>query len=221
MLEVSDPSLTETVTIATPDLSVTGVAMIVRFAPDPPNTMEDTGRRAGFDVAAVTTRLPAGVVESPIVNAMPPVERFRLIVRSAIELIVGAVFTSLTVTRKLSLALNVPSLTTIVTVALPTLPAAGVTVTVRLTSLPPSTIPPSGTSTASEVEAVTVSDAAGVVACETENGMAVVEPFTLRATSEICEMVGAVAVALTVTTKVMLEDRLPSLADIVIVVEPI
>ncbi len=143
-----------------------------------------------------------------------------VIQQELVSLIVGAVFTSLTVTRKLSLALKVPSLTTIVTVALPTLPAAGVTVTVRLMSLPPSTMPVSGRSTASEDEAVTVSEAAGVVACETENGMADVEPFTLRATSEICEMVGAVAVALTVTTKVMLEERFPSFAVIVIVVAP-
>jgi hypothetical protein len=47
--------------------------------------------------------------------------------------------------------------------------------------------------------------------------MAAVEPLTLRATSAIGEMVGAVAGALTVTTKVMLEERAPSFAVTVIV----
>src|SRR5206468_10005962 len=51
----------------------------------------------------------------------------------------------LTVTVKLVLALASPSLTVNVIVAVPDCPVAGVTVTVRLPPLPPSTMFPNGT----------------------------------------------------------------------------
>src|SRR5262245_29616655 len=59
--------------------------------------------------------------------------------------IVGVSFTALTVTTKLSLALNAPSLTVTVMVEDPDALLAGVTVTVRLAPLPPNTMFPAGT----------------------------------------------------------------------------
>ena len=60
-------------------------------------------------------------------------------------MIVGESFTALTMTKKYSLVDSVPSLTVTVMVADPDSLSAGVTVTVRLASLPPKTILPLGT----------------------------------------------------------------------------
>ena len=84
----------------------------------------------------------------------------------------------------------------------------------------PITMPLSGMSTTSEEEAVTVSEAAGVVAWEIVKGIAAVAPLTPIDTSAISEMVGAVATAFTVTTNVIADVRDPSLAVTVMVVAP-
>src|SRR5205814_187749 len=54
--------------------------------------MPDTGISAGFDEAAVTVRLPAGVSASPTVNGTAPVLVFSGVLRSVTSEIVGAVF---------------------------------------------------------------------------------------------------------------------------------
>ena len=60
-------------------------------------------------------------------------------------LMVGAVFTAFTVSRKVSFAVSDPSETVTVIVAVPLWPAAGVTVRVREAPEPPSTRPDGGT----------------------------------------------------------------------------
>ena len=69
---------------------------------------------------------------------------------------VGASFTALTVTKKYSLVDSVPSLTVTVMVADPDSLSAGVTVTVRLASLPPKTMFPLGTTVVSDETALKI-----------------------------------------------------------------
>ena len=86
--------------------------------------------------------------------------------------IVGGVFTAVTVRRNESVALDVPSLTVTVIVAVPVWPLAGVIVTVRLLALPPKTIFAFGTSVVLEDPPVTTRLEAGVSASPTVNAMA-------------------------------------------------
>ena len=76
--------------------------------------------------------------------------------------IVGASFTGFTVMTNVSTAVSAPSLTVSVIVAVPDWFAAGVTVTVRLAPLPPSTTLASGTSAVLDDARVTVSEVAAV-----------------------------------------------------------
>ena len=64
----------------------------------------------------------------------------------AIAVIVGGPTDALTVSTKLVLVVNVPSVTLVVIVEVPVCPVAGVTVTVRLAPLPPITTFAVGTS---------------------------------------------------------------------------
>src|SRR5882672_5351595 len=100
--------------------------------------------------------------------------------------IVGASFTELTVSWKLVLVLNCPSLTVTVIVAHPNWLAAGVSVTVRFAPLPPKTMFAFGTSVRSDEPPLTVKPMVldGVSSLVTWAGM--------------LEIVGALLVALTV-----------------------
>ncbi len=69
-----------------------GVTVTVRFAPDPPNTIAESGTTLALPVVAVTTSDPAGVCASPTVNASAPVLWPTVTVWFAISVIVGAVF---------------------------------------------------------------------------------------------------------------------------------
>ena len=139
------PSLTVTVMVAVPVWLVAGVTVKVRLAPLPPRTMLPFGTNVGLDEEPLTTRLAAVVSTSPIARPIGPVDVPWLMVLSARFEIVGASFTAFTVSKNVSLALNNPSLTVTVIVAVPDWLAAGVTVTVRLAPLPPKTILLTGT----------------------------------------------------------------------------
>ena len=96
--------------------------MTVRLAPLPLKTMLAVGTSVVFDEPAETVRFATGVSASPTVNAIAPVETPVVTARLAMLLIVGAVFapTVFTVNKNVSVAVNVPSLTVTVMVALPT-----------------------------------------------------------------------------------------------------
>src|SRR5882762_10692053 len=93
--------------------------------------------------------------------------------------IVGGVFTPLTVRTNGEVAVEPPSLTETVMVAVPVWPLAGVTVTVRLLPLPPKTMLALGTSPVLDELPARVRLATGVSASLIVNGMAGVGEFTL------------------------------------------
>ena len=78
------------------------------------------------------------------------------------SLMVGASFTAVTVKTNVSVAVNVPSLTVTVIVAVPFWLAAGVTVTVRFAPEPPNTMFAFGTSVVSLELPLTVKDVVAV-----------------------------------------------------------
>src|SRR6185295_5598935 len=97
------------------------------------------GTNVGFEEPLLNVKLPAAVSASPTVKLNAAVGVSSLIVWFAMAVIVGGVFTAVTVSKNVSLAVFVPSLTVTVMVAVPVWPVAGVTVTVRLLPLPPYT----------------------------------------------------------------------------------
>src|SRR5213594_1427989 len=105
--------------------------------------------------------------------------------------IVGGVFTVLTVSTNVSLAPFTPSLTPTAIVAVPVCPAAGVTVTVRLDPLPPNTMLLIGTSVSLDEPPPNVRLSTGVSASPTVNGIAPVPVPTVANWSEISLIVGA------------------------------
>jgi len=80
----------------------------------------------------------------------------------------------MTVSIKLSDAVNVPSLTVTVMAVVPVAPAAGVTVTVRFAPLPPKTIFPFGTNATLVELPLNVRLVTGVSGSPTVNGIAAV-----------------------------------------------
>src|SRR2546426_11256450 len=93
--------------------------------------------------------------------------------------IVGGVFTAVTVSTNVSLALFTPSLTVTVIVAVPVCPAAGVTVTVRFDPDPPKTMLLVGTSVGLDEPLLNVRLPTGVSASPIVNGIAAVGVFTV------------------------------------------
>jgi hypothetical protein len=87
------PSLTETVICALPVWFAAGVTFTVRLAPLPPNTILPFGTSVVDEELAERVKPPAAVSASPMVNAIAAVAWFIVTVWSAIEEIVGAVFT--------------------------------------------------------------------------------------------------------------------------------
>ena len=161
--------------VAVPDWLAAGVTVTVRFAVLPPSTTFAVGTRVVFDELRVTVRLPAAVSASPMVKVIAPVLESSSIVRFVMSLMVGAVFTALTVRAKLEVAVRAPSLTVTVIVAEPLWPATGVTVTVRLAPLPPNATLAAGTKTVFEEAAETVRLVAAVSTSDTVNARALVD----------------------------------------------
>ena len=73
-LAVAEPSLTVAVIVADPHWLLSGVTEIVRFAPEPPNTIPVLGTSVGLDDDPVRTRLEAAVSMSPIVKLTGPAD---------------------------------------------------------------------------------------------------------------------------------------------------
>ncbi len=115
---VNKPSLTVTVMVAEPFKFAAGVTVTVRFAPEPPNTM------FAFGTNVVSLDEPLNVNEAAAVSTSPTVNEIALVAVSSfvdcatMSLMVGALF-ALTVNTNVSLAVNVPSLTVTVIVAVP------------------------------------------------------------------------------------------------------
>jgi hypothetical protein len=65
------PSLTVSVTVATPLCPAAGARETVRFAPLPPNAIPAAGSSVLFELPAVSVREAAEVSASPTVNAIP------------------------------------------------------------------------------------------------------------------------------------------------------
>src|SRR5436190_797089 len=108
--------------------------------------------------------------------------------------IVGASFTALTVSTKVSLVDSEPSLTVTVMVVEPNRLAVGVTVTVRMAPLPLKTTLPFGTRAGLEEVPVTIRLVAAVSASPTVKGRGPVDEFWLMVWLAMSEMVGAVLV---------------------------
>ena len=103
------------------------------------------GTSVGLDELPLNVKLPAAVSTSPTVKPIGPAAVPTAVLWSAIFDMVGGSFTALTVNTKLALALNCPSLTVTVIVAVAFWLGAGLTVTVRFAPEPPKTMFPFGT----------------------------------------------------------------------------
>src|SRR5258706_309123 len=110
-LAVACPSLTVTPIVLVPLWPAAGVTVTVRFAPDPPNIILPIGDKVGLEEAALSVRLPAGVIVSPITKPIGPVELSSFRVWAGMAVMVGGVFSWVTVRRKLVLVEAEPSLT--------------------------------------------------------------------------------------------------------------
>jgi hypothetical protein len=139
--------------------------------------------------------------------------------------IVGGVFVPgiCTVRVKLEIVVLVPSLTETLMIALPVMPGAGVTVTVRFWSEPPSTMFAFGTSVVAVETAHSVRFAADVSASLIVNGSATVDCPGATVCAGIVEIVGGVFVGavVTVSKNALLVVLVPSLTLTVIVAEPV
>ena len=188
LLADARPSLTVRVIVAEPLAFAAGVTVTVRSAPLPPRTTFASGTSAWLLLVAVTVNAVADVSASPTVNASAPVVVSSLMVWSPIVLMVGGAFT---VSTKVSAAVSAPSLTVTVIVAVPVLPAAGVTVRVRFAPLPPKRMLASGTRVWLLLLPVTVSDPAAVSMSPTVKVIAPVAVSWLVVWSEMLLIVGA------------------------------
>src|SRR6266540_1546343 len=104
------------------------------------------GTKVGLDELPLKVKLPAAVSTSLTVKPIGPAAVPAEVLWSEMFEIDGGSFTAFTVNRKLSLALNCPSLTVTVIVALPFWLSAGFTVTVRFAPEPPKLMFALGTS---------------------------------------------------------------------------
>jgi len=139
--------------------------------------------------------------------------------------IVGGVFgAACTVTANELLDVSEPSLTVIVICAVPVFPAAGVTVTVRLAPLPPSTMFAFGINVVTVDDTESVKLDAEVSASPIVNGIAAVDWPDVTVWAPMEEMVGAVFVTptdCTMRVKPLLAVFVPSLTVNVIWAEPL
>jgi hypothetical protein len=217
---VNVPSLTVTVIVALPLRFAAGVTVTVRLAPDPPNTMFAFGTNVVSLDEPLTVNDVAVVSTSPIVNESALVAVSSFVDCAAISLIVGASLTAVTVKTKVSLAVNVPSLTVTVIVAVPLKFDAGVTVTVRFAPEPPNTMFAFGTNVVSLDVPLTVNEATAVSISSTVNESALVAVSSFVDCAAISLIVGPSFTALTVKTNVSFAVLNPSLTVTVIVAVP-
>src|SRR5437667_183054 len=115
--------------------------------------------------------------------------------------IVGGSFTGVTMRTKVSLAVATPSLTMTVIVAVPAWFVAGSIAMVRLTSVPPNTMFPLGTSVGLEDEALTTRLVTGVSISPTVNAIGPVDVSSGVLRLRMSEIVGGSFTALTFRTK--------------------
>src|SRR6266498_571463 len=116
------------------------------------------GTSVGLDELPLNVKLPAAVSTSPTVKPIGPTAVPAAVLWSAMFEIVGGSFTAFTVNTKLSLALNCPSLTVTVIVAVPFWLSVGLTVTVRFAPEPPNPMSPTLNQNGTATITVTVSD---------------------------------------------------------------
>src|SRR5262245_65733427 len=166
------PSLTVTVISVVLAWPATGVIVMVRLPPLPPNTMFALGTIVVFDAVPDSVRLPAGVSTSSIVTGIGAVGVASFVAWLAIGAIVGGSLTELTVSKNDVDVGVVPSLTVTVIVVVPNWLAAGVMTRFRLAPLPPRAMFAFGTSVVFDELAVTVSAAAAVSTSPTVKAMA-------------------------------------------------
>src|SRR5437588_166769 len=141
--------------VALPNWLVAGVTVTVRLEPLPPKTMLLTGTSVGLDDVALSTRLLAAVSASPMVKLSGPVDVSSAVVWSAMfDIVGGELLAGVTVSRKVSLAVDEPSFTVTVIVAEPNWLLTGVTEIVRFAPEPPKTMPLLGTSVGLDDEPV-------------------------------------------------------------------
>jgi hypothetical protein len=117
-LVVLTPSSTVTVIVAVPFWFAAGVTVTVRFAPDPPNTIFAFGTNVVLLELPLTVKDAAAVSVSPTVNEMALVAVSSFVDCAKMSLMVGALFV-FTVSTNVSDAVNEPSLTVTVIVAVP------------------------------------------------------------------------------------------------------
>src|SRR5881296_1985229 len=141
---------------------------------------------------------------------------------SAIGFKVGASFTGLTVTTKLTLVVaSLPSVTLTVMRERPNRLESGVTVTVRLFPPPPNWTLPAGISVVLDDVAESSRLAAGVKSSPTVKASGPVEVSSSIVWAAIVETTGGLFGALTVSRKpVLVEPPLPSVTVSVMVAEP-
>ena len=109
-LAICSPSLTVSVIVAVPVPPAAGVSVTVRFAPAPPNTMPLTETSDTFDEPADIVKVLIAVSASPTVTVMAGVGAPIVVVWLATSEMVGAL-PAVTVSWKLSLAVDEPSVT--------------------------------------------------------------------------------------------------------------
>jgi len=175
---------------------------------------------------AQRARFAAPVSASPIVNDNGPVDWPIETICDGIDEMVGGVLVgaAVTVNMKLQLVVFVASLTFIVIVALPVLPAAGVTVTVRFAPLPPNTIFAVGTKEVEEEVPETIKLVGALSESPMVNGIGAVDRPAVVVCEAMIEIVGGVFVGgagWTVKVKAVLEKFVPSPTVTVICADPI
>src|SRR4029077_3902898 len=125
-----------------------------------------------------------------------------------------------TVSRNVSLAAAVPSLTVTVMMAVPERPAVGVTVTERAEPVPPNTMALVGTSAGLDEARVRVRLAGAVSMSPTVNASAAVAVSWLMVWSAMLPIVGGSLAALTVIVKEVELEAAPSETRRVTVADP-
>ena len=121
------PSLAVTVILLVPNPSATGVAVTVRFAPEPPKTILATGTSVGLLDVTLRVSEASGASASPMMNASAPVFPSSAMVREEIAVMVGAVRSgAMSMVTRLASEVTEPSLTLKVKVSVPSAPGLGV-----------------------------------------------------------------------------------------------
>ena len=187
-----------------------GVMLIVRAAPLPPREMFAFGTRVVFEDEVVTVNKATEVSTSPTLKVILPVAVSSLTVLSVILLMVGRSLTEVTVNRKVSLVVPVPSLTVTVMVVVPFLLEAGVMLIVRFAALPPRLMFAFGTRVVFVDVAVTVNEAAVVSTSPTVKEILPVAVSSFVVLLVISLMVGGSLTSVMVTFTMIVSVKLPS-----------